>query len=171
MSITATATATAARIYVACLASYNAGILHGDWIDATDDPEDMQASIDAMLSRSRQPDAEEWAIHDYEAPFHIGEYSSLDEIAKTVAFIEEHDEPGIAALELSSNGVDDAQTLMDGFHGVYNSMRDYAEEYAESCMEVPDHIWPYFDVDALARDLEIELSVHRRSDCVYVFSA
>ncbi len=59
MSITAT-TATTARIYVACLASYNAGILHGEWIDASDDPEEMQASIDAMLSRSRQPDAEDW---------------------------------------------------------------------------------------------------------------
>ena len=169
MSITATATTT--RIYVACLASYNAGILHGEWIDASDDPEDMQASIDAMLSRSRQPDAEEWAIHDYEAPFPIGEYSSLDEIAETVSFIDEHDEPGIAALQLSSNGIEDAQTLMDGFHGVYDSMREYAEEYAESCIGVPDHIWPYFDVDKLARDLEIELSVHRDNDRVYVFSA
>ena len=168
MSITATATTT--RIYVACLASYNAGILHGEWIDASDDPKGMQASIDAMLSRSRQPDAEEWAIHDYEAPFPIGEYSSLDEIAETVAFIEEHDEPGIAALQLS-NGIDDAKTLMDEFQGVYDSMRDYAENYAETCLDVPDHIWRYFDVDALARDLEIELSVHRRSDCVYVFSA
>ena len=168
MSITATATTT--RIYVACLASYNAGILHGEWIDASGDPEDMQASIDAMLSRSRQPDAEEWAIHDYEAPFHIGEYSSLDEIAETVAFIEEHDEPGIAALQLS-NGIDDAQTLMDEFQGAYDSMRDYAEEYAESCLEVPDHIWPYFDVDALARELEIGRSVHRDNDRVYVFSA
>ncbi len=60
---------------------------------------------------------------------------------------------------------------MDEFQGVYESMREYAEEYAESCMEVPDHIWPYFDVDALARDLEIELCVHRDNDRVYVFSA
>ena len=168
MSITATTTA---RIYVACLASYNAGILHGEWIDVTDDLEEMQESIDAMLSRSRQPDAEEWAIHDYDAPFAIGEYSSLNEIHDTVAFIEEHDEPGIAALQLSSNGVEDAQTLMDGFHGAYDSMRDYAEEYAESCLGVPDHIWPYFDVDALVRDLEMGLCVHRDNDCVYVFSA
>ena len=51
MSITATTTA---RIYVACLASYNAGILHGEWIDVTDDLEEMQESIDAMLSRSRR---------------------------------------------------------------------------------------------------------------------
>ena len=169
MSITATATT--ARIYVACLASYGAGVLHGEWIDASDDPEEMQDAIDAMLSRSRQWDAEEWAIHDYEAPFPIGEYSSLDEIAETVAFIEEHDEPGIAALELSSNGIEDAKTLMDGFRGVYDSMRDYAWEYAESRLGVPDHIWPYFDVDKLARDLEIELCVHHDNNRVYVFSA
>ena len=115
-------------------------------------------------------DAEEWAIHDYEAPFPIGEYSSLDEIAECVAFIEEHDKPGIAALQFSDS-LADAKTLMDGFYGSYDSIRDYAEEYAESCLDVPDHIWPYFNVDALARDLEIELSVHRDNDRVYVFSA
>ena len=40
------------RIYVACLASYNAGILHGEWIDATD-ADEIREAIETMLSKSR----------------------------------------------------------------------------------------------------------------------
>ena len=47
-----------ARIYVACLASYNAGILHGRWIDASDDVADMKADISAMLRESPCPNVE-----------------------------------------------------------------------------------------------------------------
>lgn len=43
------------RIYVACLASYNNGVLHGRWIDATTDIDEMQAQIAAMLRESRFP--------------------------------------------------------------------------------------------------------------------
>jgi antirestriction protein len=69
------------RIYVACLASYNSGILHGQWIEATSDRDEMQAAIDAILRASpcpnvtvthpetgeEVPSAEEWAIHDYDS--------------------------------------------------------------------------------------------------------
>lgn len=43
------------RFYAACLASYNSGVLHGRWIDATDDVEEMQEEIAAMLRESRFP--------------------------------------------------------------------------------------------------------------------
>ena len=40
------------RIYVACLAAYNNGRLHGVWIDATDDIDDIQDQINEMLESS-----------------------------------------------------------------------------------------------------------------------
>lgn len=43
------------RIYVACLASYNNGTLHGQWIDATADADEMQASVSTMLRASPYP--------------------------------------------------------------------------------------------------------------------
>lgn len=43
------------RIYAACLASYNNGVLHGRWIDASADVDEMQEQIDAMLRESRFP--------------------------------------------------------------------------------------------------------------------
>ncbi len=54
------------KIYVACLAAYNNGILHGRWIDATLGEDHIWEGIKAMLAASPTPGAEEHAIHDYE---------------------------------------------------------------------------------------------------------
>ncbi|MCE3238388.1 MAG: antirestriction protein [Gammaproteobacteria bacterium] len=40
------------QIYVACLASYNNGILHGAWIDATQDVELIHSEIKIILEKS-----------------------------------------------------------------------------------------------------------------------
>ena len=54
------------RIYVACLASYNSGILYGAWIDADQEPDAIMEEVSAMLKASPEEGAEEWAIHDYD---------------------------------------------------------------------------------------------------------
>lgn len=68
------------RIYVACLAAYNYGILHGAWIDADQEPWALWDEVAAMLRASPLADAEEWAIHDYEGfgGTRIDEDESLD---------------------------------------------------------------------------------------------
>jgi len=67
------------RIYVACLASYNAGILHGEWIDATD-ADTIREAIQEMLKGSPTAGAEEWAIHDYEGfgSIRLSEWEDVD---------------------------------------------------------------------------------------------
>lgn len=72
------------KIYVACLAAYNNGILHGEWIDANQEADAIRDDIAAMLKASPITDAEEWAIHDYEdfEGVRIEEYSGIDEVAK-----------------------------------------------------------------------------------------
>jgi len=40
------------RIYVADLAAYNNGKLHGVWINACDDLEDIQEQVNKMLAKS-----------------------------------------------------------------------------------------------------------------------
>ncbi|PHR60967.1 MAG: hypothetical protein COA43_04810 [Robiginitomaculum sp.] len=51
------------RIYVACLASYNSGVLHGRWIDATQGENHIWSLVKSMLAASPEENAEEWAIH------------------------------------------------------------------------------------------------------------
>ena len=67
------------QICVACLASYNNGILYGKWIDATQDESDIVAEIQGILANSPIEGAEEWAVHDYEGfgALKIEEYSEL----------------------------------------------------------------------------------------------
>ena len=67
-------------IYVACLAAYNNGKLHGCWIDATQELDDIQDQINSMLASSPEEDAEEYAIHDYEGfgSYRLGEYEGID---------------------------------------------------------------------------------------------
>lgn len=43
------------RIYVACLASYNNGVLHGAWINANQDADQIQEDVNAILRASRFP--------------------------------------------------------------------------------------------------------------------
>ena len=67
------------RIYVADLAAYNAGILHGVWIDATLELDVIQEQVNTMLTASPEEGAEEYAIHDYEGfdGYNLSEYEGL----------------------------------------------------------------------------------------------
>ncbi len=42
----------------ASLADYNAGVLHGAWLDATLEPDELAAAVQFMLRNSHEPDAE-----------------------------------------------------------------------------------------------------------------
>ena len=81
------------KIYVACLESYNNGILHGKWVDATKEVDEIESEITTMLKESSILEAEEWAIHDYDGfgDLHLGEYPSLSSIHKIALFLQEHE--------------------------------------------------------------------------------
>jgi len=82
------------RIYVACLASYNNGILHGRWIDATQGVDHIWDEIDQVIKTSPTKGAEEHAIHDYEGfeDIRISEYLDIDTVCEISKFIQEHGE-------------------------------------------------------------------------------
>ena len=61
INLNTTFTSADIQIYVADLAAYNAGHLHGVFIDATEELDDIQDQINAMLGNSPVDDAEEYA--------------------------------------------------------------------------------------------------------------
>ncbi|MFZ5893405.1 MAG: antirestriction protein ArdA [Myxococcota bacterium] len=148
------------RIYVACLAAYNAGKLHGDWIEATQTAAEIEAEIRSVLSRSPEPGAEEWAIHDYEGfcGARIGEYESIANVAAIGAFIKEHGELGGALLGHLGD-LDDAKRALEEQHaGSGSSLADWAEEFLAdtgALQGMPEHLRPYFDFDRYSHDLEL----------------
>lgn len=163
------------RIYVASLSDYNAGNLHGAWIDVDGKDEDeINKEIQEMLAESRNQPAEEYAIHDYEdfSGIKIGEYESIDTIAALAEAIEDHGE-AFALVYADYNDIDSAITAVkDRYCGEYDSMEEYAEEFYNDCYEIPDHLKNYIDYEAIARDLSFEMSVYEsESGKVHVFHA
>ena len=144
------------RIYVACLAAYNNGHLHGSWIDVTDEASIWEA-VQAMLFASPIDDAEEWAIHDYEGfeGAEVGEYYSFENVVELADYIRERGELGAQVLNYYGGNIEDAKARFDEYAGEYDSLADYAEELTEQTGEtIPERLAPYIDYKAMAHDYE-----------------
>lgn len=163
------------RIYVADLAAYNNGYLHGVWIDATQVLEEIWAEIQAMFQTSPVANPEEWAIHDYEnfAGYSVGEYESLESLQAIACFIEEHGELGGELLEHWSGDLDQAQqSIEENYCGQYESLADYAQELTESTTEIPPSLQFYIDYAGMGRDMDLSgdiFTVETAFDEVHVF--
>jgi len=156
------------RIYVACLAAYNNGILHGRWIEASTNVFEMQDEIKAMLAASPIPDAEEWAIHDTEdLPSIIGEFSGLEPVAEFAALVEDYDWIDVRDLidiVEEARSIEQArEQLENDFVGIFDEFEDYAYEIADeqlACHGQADSLAArYFDYEAFARDLRMDMHV------------
>ena len=164
------------RIYVACLAAYNNGYLHGAWIDADQDVDEIRDEIAAMLARSPIEHAEEYAIHDYEGVegVAISEYAGIDTVARMGAFIAEHGALGAGLLEQFSGDMGQAEsTLEDCYHGQFASLADYMEELTTQSVTIPEALRYYVDWDAMARDAEMSgdlFTIETAHGEVHVFS-
>ena len=163
-------------IYVTCLASYNSGVLHGAWIDAAQDPEDIAAEVSAMLAASPTPGAEEWAIHSFDmGGVQIDEYESWDRVSALALALEKHG-PAFAAFWDSGDceGLEPDEwvdAFADAYVGEYSSEAEFAEELTRDCHQIPEFLEYYIDWEAMARDLF--MSDYRGADSssgVYVFS-
>jgi antirestriction protein len=145
------------RIYVACLAAYNNGCLHGRWIDATT-PVEIMAEVRAMLAASPLPGAEEWAIHDYEGfeGASLSEYASFETVCGLAEFIGEHGRLGAKVYGFFGNHLDEAVAAFEDYAGEYRSAADFAEELVrESGTEIPASLDYYIDWQAYARDMAL----------------
>lgn len=153
-------TTTTPRIYVASLSDYNAGRLHGRWIDANQDADAIQEEIDAMLKQSKEEPAEEWAIHDYEGfgEIKLSEFEPIEKVAEIAAALEEHD--GAFEVAYSNFGnVDEAlSAVKDDYLGAWDSLADWAENFLEdtgALREIPENLRSYFNFEAYARDCRL----------------
>jgi antirestriction protein len=177
MSIAEAASRTTPRIYVACLASYNAGTLHGKWIDADQSAEEIHDDVQRMLAASPESGAEEWAIHDYEGfgALRLSEWESFARVAAIAAGVAEHGPAFTAWLSYDEDRDPDGEAFQDAYRGEWESLKDYAEDYADETgmYDVAERAKsPYVvvDIDMLERDLDIELyTVKSDHYTVYVF--
>jgi antirestriction protein len=163
---------TTPQIYVACLAAYNSGHLHGEWIEV-DDVDTIKDAINTMLSNSPIPNAEEWEIHDIEGLPSGADGHSLEDIVQYADFIKEHGELGEAVLDHCCGDIEQALNLMENYNGEFKNEEDFAVRLVEDCYDLKPmgNLQYYFDYAAFARDLFMDgyVSIYLNGDC-HVFS-
>jgi antirestriction protein len=172
------------RIYVACLASYNSGVLHGEWIDCEQDADAIRSDIAAMLRKSMYPNvevedpdtgemvpsAEEWAIHDFEGfgQWRPSEHEDIDALAAYTDAIADLSESETEAFErwVANQNSDDidwddaTDKFREQYRGCWDTLADYVENYWEECGEYQrdDKNWwspiNYVDWERMANDLQ-----------------
>lgn len=171
-------------IYVASLADYNNGVLHGAWIEAARDPADIKADIDAMLAQSGEPSAEEFAIFDYDqfGQCRIHEHDSVELVARIARGIAQHGNAFAAWAEVNEGAPERFDDFTEAYVGQYDSVQDYAEQliddlgYTDELAKLPESLRRYlrFDTEAMAQDMEQGgdiYTVGSRDGGVWIFRA
>lgn len=167
---------TESRIYVASLSAYNAGILHGVWIDLNGkDESEVWNEIKSMLAACPTGEAEEHAIHDFElGKIRISEYESISTILKIVELLEKHGEAFEIAYSHFSDLDEAEEAVKENHQGVFKSIEDWAESFADETgllSAVPENLRGYFDFEKYANDLEMggDIWSEGGSEGVHVF--
>lgn len=146
------------QVYIANLGKYNEGELVGAWFHF---PLDFDA-IKEQIGLNNEH--EEYAIHDYEMPVKISEYTSINELNQIYETVKNMaDTPVFPAIqELVNAWFTDIEDLADHIddilHYDVSSMEELATELVENgefLGELSDTAKLYLDYNAIARDLEI----------------
>jgi antirestriction protein len=157
-----TTTSTTPKVYIACLAAYNSGILHGKWCDAID-ADEVREAIKEVLATSPVDGAEEYAFHDYDnlVPQSriMEEHPDIDTLCELGAWLNEAYEPEAVLTFLSNDSfpsIDDAKEAFDESYCGKMSLEEYAEQLIDECYNIPAQIARYIDYEKFARDLSYD---------------
>ncbi len=158
------------RIFVGCLASYNSGMIHGEWLDLSNyyDMDELQDKVNAIL-KSSPCQGDEYDIQDFEGFGDLlkgGMYPSLKEawaIHETLIEVEKEGIDEDLFLEFVSHLCEEVDTsiiekFQDRYQGCFDSLEDYGENIANECgylSEVPKTLRYYIDFERYAKDMEL----------------
>ena len=146
------------RIYVACLAAYNAGHLHGRGLRRAT-PSPCRRKCNAMLAASPEAGADEWAIHDYEGfeGCPISEWASFDDGLRAGRLHPRAWRAWRQTLPPFRRDLDEARSALRTMPGQFRSAAEFAEatDHARPARAIPQGLSYYIDWEALARDMEL----------------
>ena len=141
---------------MASLADYTNSELHGQWFDATREPEELELAARFMLHGNRTPNTEEWGIFDYDEFYgaELGEYESFETISRVARSIAEHGEAfGHWAVYVDSGSTEQVECFGDHYRGERASFEAYVRDYLEETEfyrfleQVPESMRGYVEVD------------------------
>lgn len=156
------------RVYVANLGKYNEGELVGAWFEPPIDYDEMAERI------GLNEFYEEYAIHDYELPFDIEEYTPIEEVnrlCEMVADLPEYIQDNLKELQGYFSSLEDLCEHQDdiilwpGCEDMADVARQMVGEGALG--EIPAHLQNYIDYEAYGRDLSFEGTFVETRDGVF----
>lgn len=149
------------RVWVGCLACYNAGNLIGEWVDGTEAADAPETSEVFAGCRAKLHE-EFWCMdHENYGGLLDGECSPMEaqEIAEKIEALESWQPVEAVAAYLSNNGgtiVDlDMGDFEESYQGEWRSEEEYAESFVDDVYGIPGDAWwsSYFDYEKFANDL------------------
>ncbi|EOH56154.1 antirestriction protein ArdA [Enterococcus faecium EnGen0263] len=148
------------QIYIANLGKYNEGEQVGAWFTPPVDFDEVKERI------GLNDEYEEYAIHDYELPFEIDEYTPIEETNRLCSLVEDlEDTPiGEVASKIQHAFFNSFEEMVEHVDDIIcypdcDDMSDVARYLIEetgSLGEVPTHLQNYIDYESYGRDLELE---------------
>lgn len=185
------------KVWIGCLAAYNAGRLHGEWVDAAVDEDEIWEAQKRVLASSPVPGAEEHFIADYEGfgAYRVHEYASLTTVALVARLIEEHGVAFAAWVANDDSVLDDEpdeHDLEEGFHEAYAGTWDSERAFAENAVDelglpgvgfvykqtghfgheyenATGDLYSYLDWDSITRTMMEDCWTHEDGGEVHVF--
>ena len=159
------------QIYIADLQAYNSGYLKGEWIKLPTEEDDIQ---DAILRQSQNVQSD-FAIHDWELPFEISEYTNPLKINELCHTIQELNLNKYLIQHLEyAYGVDlkntDTYTLKNYLDNIYTIEASNNIEFAQNFI----YEWEIsysIDYETLYKKLEITMNITKNEyENIYYYS-
>lgn len=162
------------QIYIANLGKYNEGALVGAWFTPPIDMEDVKERI------GLNAEYEEYAIHDFELPFEVNEYTPIDEINRLCEKVSELEGTALYHVLSDVQGYwfGSLEELLENKDDIihYPDCEDMSDvvrfliEETGTLGEVPRNLQNYIDYEAFGRDLEINGSFLETSHGIFEYT-
>lgn len=154
------------RVYIANLGKYNEGELVGAWFEPPIDMDEVRERI------GLNDQYEEYAIHDFELPFEIGEYTPIEEINRLCEMVEnlpDYIRDNMGSLLSYYSGVEDFCEHADDIilWSGCDTTADVAEQMLDEGLISDETLRRYFDSAQYGRDLSMEGDFVETKDGVF----
>lgn len=143
------------RVYVGTYGKYNNGSIEGEWLDIEDysDKDEFLEACQALHG----PGEHEFMFQDHEGipSRYISESHISEDLWEEWLELDDRDKEICVAYWNDVDASESPEKVMDRYYGSYASAEDWAQEFMNETMEIPDHLQCYIDYQAYARDARL----------------
>lgn len=147
------------KIFLTNLGKYNEGCLIGKWVEMPINEDELKEVLESI---GIDKEYEEFFITDYEAPFKIGEYDSIETINEKIEAYEDAlekvgDEDALQALLDEDYNLDEIDNYDYCIYYNVNDMSDIAYDYVSGAYNIDElKLGNYIDYELLGSDMAID---------------